>query len=105
MAPWNTGNNQLIYVTEEITDEMIAQRDKDIAEAVTSPIVGFNFNTDNVKNELSALQSVMDKYVDTIHTGTENPDTILPRFIEELEANGFDKVLEEMQAQFDAWRS
>lgn len=105
MAPWNTGNNHIIYVTEEITDEMIVERDKSIEEAVKSPIVGFNFNTDKVKNELSAVQSVMEKYSDTINTGTESPDSILPKFFEELEANGLNTILEEMQSQYDAWRN
>lgn len=104
MSPWNTGNNHIIYVTEEITDEMIAQRDADIEAAVTSPIVGFNFNSDNVNNEISAINNVMDKYINQINTGTENPNDILPKFFAELEDNGMQKVIDEMQAQFDAFR-
>ena len=105
MSPWNTGNNHIIYVTEDVTDEMIAERDEAIANAVASPIVGFNFDSDPVKNELAAVQTVMDKYNDTVNTGTANPADILPEMFAELETAGVQVILDEMQAQYDAWRS
>lgn len=46
MAAWNTGNNMILYTQESITDEMIKERDENIAKAEESPILGFNFKTD-----------------------------------------------------------
>ncbi|NLW15187.1 MAG: extracellular solute-binding protein [Erysipelothrix sp.] len=104
MSPWNTGNNKLIYVTDVVTDEMIKERDVNIEAAVSSPIVGFNFDTNPVKNELSAVQTVMERFSDTINTGTKDPKVAVPEFLKELEANGSNKIIEEMQKQYDAWR-
>ena len=40
MAAWNTGNNMILYTQESITDEMIKERDENIAKAEESPILG-----------------------------------------------------------------
>lgn len=105
MSPWNTGNNEIIYVEEVITDEMIAERDKLISEAIASPILGFNFNTDKVKTELAAVENVMEQYVHVINTGTVDPDEMVPKFLESLKEAGSDKIIEEMQSQYDEWRA
>ena len=36
-------------------------------------------------------------------TGAINPDTELPKFLEELEYAGIDQVIEEKQKQLDVW--
>ena len=87
-----------------ITDEMIAERDKSIEEAKTSPILGFSFNTDSVKTELSNISNVMNQYLDGLNTGTVDPDETLPKLKDALNRAGYDKVLTEMQKQYDAFR-
>lgn len=74
MSAWNTGNNKILYTQESITDDMIAKRDQSIADAETSPILGFSFNTDSVKTELSNISNVMNQYLDGLNTGTVDPD-------------------------------
>ncbi|MGB6178814.1 ABC transporter substrate-binding protein [Carnobacterium sp.] len=101
MSAWNTGNNAILYTQDTITDEMIAERDKSIEESIASPILGFNFNTKNVKTEITNISNVMNQYLDSLNTGTVNPDEVLPKLIEGLESAGYEKVLDEMQGQYD----
>ena len=104
MSAWNTGNNKILYTQDTITDEMIAKRDQSIAEAETSPILGFSFNTDSVKTELSNISNVMNQYLDGLNTGTVDPDETLPKLMDALDKAGYDKVLTEMQKQYDTFR-
>lgn len=101
MSAWNTGNNAILYTQDTITDEMIAERDQSIEESIASPILGFNFNTKNVKTEITNISNVMNQYLDSLNTGTVNPDEVLPKLIEGLESAGYEKVLNEMQGQYD----
>lgn len=105
MAAWNTANNAIIYVQESITDEMIAERDRSIAEATASPILGFIFETDTVKAEISNLNNVMSQYLDGLNTGTLDPDQAIPEMNAKLKTAGYEKVLTEMQKQYDAFRA
>ena len=104
MSAWNTGNNKILYTQDTITDEMIAKRDQSIAEAETSPILGFSFNTDSVKTELSNISNVMNQYLDGLNTGTVDPDETLPKLMDALDKAGYDKVMTEMQKQYDTFR-
>src|SRR5699024_9551137 len=104
MSAWNTGSNAILYTQESITDEMIATRDKSIEEAETSPILGFSFNTDSVKTEISNISNVMNQYMDGLNTGTVDPDETLPKLLEALDKAGYEKVLTEMQKQYDEFR-
>lgn len=68
-----------------------------------SPALGYCFVTDSVSTEYSAVSSVIQKYIGIINTGTINPDTELPEFLNALEDAGINKIIEENQKQFDAW--
>ncbi|WP_071130895.1 ABC transporter substrate-binding protein [Enterococcus timonensis] len=101
LGAWNTGDNTILYTTENITDEMISERDESIENSVESPILGFNFNTDSVKTEITNIANVMNRYVSTINTGTLDPKDTLPELLAGLEQAGWAKVQEEMQTQLD----
>ncbi|MGY3724663.1 carbohydrate ABC transporter substrate-binding protein, CUT1 family [Granulicatella balaenopterae] len=101
MSAWNTGNNYILYTQDTITDEMIEKRDKSIAEAKESPILGFNFDTSNVKTELTNIANVMNRYKASVNTGTVDPEVTIPKMTEDLKAAGWDKVRDEIQKQYD----
>lgn len=103
MSAWNTGNNKILYTQESVTDDMIAERDKSIEESIPSPILGFNFDTENVKTEITNISNVMSQYLDSLNTGTVAPEEALPKLMDALKGAGYDKVLEEMQSQYDAF--
>lgn len=104
MSAWNTGNSQLLYITDKVTDEDVAQAEKVLAEAKESPTLGFNFNTEPVKTEITSVQNIMNQYEASIYTGTVDPDKAVPEMLEKLKSEGaYQKVMDEMQKQYDAF--
>ncbi len=103
MSAWNTGNNMILYTQESITDEMIAERDENIANAEASPLLGFNFKTDSVKTEITNIANVMNRYKSSLATGTIDPEENVPKLVEDLKTAGWDTVRDEMQKQFDEY--
>ena len=102
MGGWNTGNNWILYINENVTDQQIADSKKQLAEAKESPALGFIFNTDNVKSEISAISNTMQQFDTAINTGTVDPDKAIPELMEKLKSEGaYEKVLNEMQKQYD----
>ena len=96
--------NPLISYTEAADVEGINQMILDYnANADKSLALGFNYNSDNVANELVALSTVAAKYVRGLECGSLDPEAELPKFIDELKAAGIDTVIAEKQSQLDAW--
>ncbi len=63
------------------------------------PILGFTFKSDNVENEFGALANVAAEYVLPLCTGAVDPDEKIPEFLEKLDANGMQKVVDEANKQ------
>lgn len=77
----------------------------DTKDVIPSPVMGFTFNPEPVKTEMSKLQTVIDEYYSALCYGTVDPDKVLPEFVQKLKNAGLDKVVSETQAQIDAWKS
>lgn len=75
----------------------------DNAAAVAGPTMGFRFDSTNVSAEISALSNVASQYTHLMEYGFYDPAEYLPSFIADRQAAGVDKVIAEMQAQYDAW--
>lgn len=103
MQAWNIGNNLAVYPTEGTTKDQITARDQNIADATESPLLGFNFDQENVKTEITNISNVMSKYQLGLTTGTLDPDEAISEMDKELESAGMDKVMKEMQKQYDAF--
>ncbi|KXT78960.1 ABC transporter substrate-binding protein [Streptococcus sp. DD13] len=102
MSGWNTGNNWILYINENVTDQQIADSKKELAEATESPALGFIFNTEPVKSEITAVTNTMQQFDRAINTGTVDPEVEIPKLMEKLKSEGaYDKVLKEMQKQYD----
>ncbi|MCD9024872.1 ABC transporter substrate-binding protein [Cohnella silvisoli] len=74
-------------------------------QAVSSSLLGFNFNPDPVKTELTQTASVTKQYLSALTTGTVDPNKVLPTFLDKLKAAGADKIAAEKQKQIDEWIS
>ena len=68
-----------------------------------SKAYGFFFDTTPVLNEIAALTSVSDEYLFTITSGSVDPETAIAEFNEKLYNAGLQTVMDEKQAQLDAW--
>ncbi|MBO7744862.1 ABC transporter substrate-binding protein [Paenibacillus sp. MWE-103] len=75
------------------------------ASAKPSPIVGFSYNAEPVKNEEAAITNIYNAYIDGLSTGVMDPDKELPVFIDKMKKAGLDKVIAEKQKQIDAFLS
>lgn len=72
--------------------------------ADASPLSGFAFNAEPVKTEIANCAAVITEYVPGFGNGSRDVDKDLPAFLEALKTAGVDKIIEEKQAQLDAWR-
>lgn len=72
--------------------------------AKRSNALGFTFNSENVKTELAAVNSVRSQYKLLIECGLSDPESgIIEEYIAKMKEAGVDKILAEKQAQLDAW--
>lgn len=106
MSAWNTGNSRILYITDAVTDEDIARSESVLKEAKESPVLGFNFNIEPVKTEVVSVQNIMKQYAPAINTGSIDPEKGIQELLEKLKSEGsYEKVREEMQKQYDAFRA
>jgi putative aldouronate transport system substrate-binding protein len=98
--------NQFIQYQMEGTDmEDLKLWDYENKNSAYSPAFGFTFDNSSVTNEVSAVQNVINEYLPGLSTGSVDPDTELPKFIDKLKTAGMDKIIAAKQEQLDAWAS
>ncbi|MCI9571222.1 MAG: ABC transporter substrate-binding protein [Lachnospiraceae bacterium] len=73
--------------------------------AEMSILAHFLFDDSKVEAECAAVNAVCGEYFRLLDTGFYNPDEYLPKFQKALKDAGIDKIVEEAQAQYDAYRS
>jgi putative aldouronate transport system substrate-binding protein len=106
-SDWMFGNQFNSYYTDP------AQADADLwnvskklnQEAVTSPALGFTFDSTPVKTQIAQVGTVNSKYSNNLGLGLLDPVTALPKYQAELKAAGIDVIAAELQKQLDAWKS
>ena len=73
------------------------------ALGVGTPILGFNFDNSAVAMEHAALIAVVDEWRHALTVGAVDPAVAVPAYLAALRANGADRVLEEINAQLQAF--
>lgn len=104
-GPWVWADVTLQYVTNQQdpeTNQMLIDYAKD---AFPEPSLGFRFRTEPVAAEITALTAVVDGSQRALLTGYVDPEVELPKFIQAMKDAGLDKVLAEVQKQYDAWKA
>lgn len=97
------GNTSLMYVFKNDAADLRKQI-RDYNDTVTmSKAFGFSFNSHAVKNEITAINAVVEQYRKILETGTIDPTKKLDEFNDKLKAAGLDKVIAEKQRQLDEW--
>lgn len=99
---WAVGNVFNTYSTagqpEDVWEQTKALNDS----AKTSPILGFSFDPEPVKMEITNVSKVVKEYESLV--GGELPvEETNAEFLEKLEVAGVDTVIAEMQSQIDAF--
>jgi len=98
---WTSGNMYISYLLESDQDDKYEQYDQFNADALISPLVGFQPNTDAIVDKIAALNGVVAEYVPLLICGAINPDEYIPILTDALKAAGADDVIAEMQRQYD----
>lgn len=71
--------------------------------APKSIALGFAYDSSALSTEIAALSNVKSQYIDALNAGAIDPEKELPKFLEELDKAGMQKVIEEKQKQLDTW--
>ena len=71
--------------------------------AVSGPHNGFTFDTTPVEAEIAALTSTVEEYAKALENGMVDPAENVPKFLQALEDNGVQVLMDEIQTQLDAW--
>lgn len=100
---YEVGNQFISYTWDSDSPELWERTVQFNQHARQSRALGFSFNPEPVKNELSAIQAVLKKYAAGLETGTLEPNATLPEFRAALKTAGIDSVIAEKQKQLDAW--
>ncbi|MCA0755771.1 ABC transporter substrate-binding protein [Paenibacillus sp. N4] len=100
---WIYANPSIAYLMKSDLQEMWKLTAEANQKAIKSKALGFSFNSEPVKNEMTALKNVTDQYQKGLETGTLDPAEKLPEFRAKLKAAGIDKVIAEKQKQLEAW--
>jgi putative aldouronate transport system substrate-binding protein len=74
------------------------------ATSKAAPLFGFVINNSNIVNEFAALGSVAGQYALQLSVGAVDPATELPKLIATLETNGIQKFLDDVNAQYEAFK-
>ncbi|MNR10094.1 hypothetical protein D3C85_1263270 [compost metagenome] len=102
---WAYGNQYLTYLMPGEPDDIWDQFKKFNAESEAVPNLGFNFDSSNLKTEVAAIKNVETEFRPILETGSVNPEEYVPKFKEKLKAAGIDKVLQEMNKQYNDWKA
>jgi putative aldouronate transport system substrate-binding protein len=100
---WELGNQFLNYVWDSENPDKWNLFKEFNSGAISSPGLGFVFNSESVKSEVGALANVIKQYQRALDTGSVDTDKVLPEYVAALKAAGVEKVIAEKQAQFDAF--
>ncbi len=84
------------------TQQMIYDADK---TAEISPLTGFVFESSKVKTQIANCSAVITEMLPGLASGSIDPTTELPRFLERLEDAGVNDIIAEKQAQLDKFNA
>lgn len=102
-AAWMFGNNFNAYLIPGQEDGLWEETKELNDNATASKLLGFSLNTEPIKIELAQCEAVVSEYLDSITTGSVDPEEYIPQFLDKLEKANVDKIIEEEQRQVDEW--
>ena len=103
---WTVGNTLLQYVTSAEDPEKNAMLQSYADDAIPTFSLGFRFIKDNVADEIAAMENVTSEFIGPLMCGAVDPDDAshgIKAMQQAMHDAGIDKIMEEMQAQFDEW--
>jgi putative aldouronate transport system substrate-binding protein len=102
-CPWGFLDNKFFRYSKNAWPGETEVKNYLVSKAVIPTLLSFTFNTENVKNEVSAMQSLSEKYTKPMITGMVDPDKYLAEYLEQCKKAGLDKLRQEAQKQVDEY--
>lgn len=99
------GNQFLAYILPNYEDTVWEETIAENAKAKIDPNNGFAFVRDSVETELTNLASISTEYESQLNYGEEPIEDVFAKYTEKRKMAGEDKVREEIQNQYDAWKA
>ncbi len=100
---WEWGNSLIGYTWQGDAPTLHQDMIDFNQSAVRSKALGFNFDSTEVENELTACKNVAAKYTVGLEFGKLDPETTLPQFLQELKGAGIDTIIAAEQEQLNQW--
>ncbi|MGO4373890.1 ABC transporter substrate-binding protein, partial [Paenibacillus sp. MCAF20] len=100
---WLIGNSFLTYTYKTEDADKWKKTVEANKAAIKSKALGFAFNSEPLKTEITAIQNVMGQYRKGLESGSIDPAAKLEEFRGKLKTAGLEKVIAEKQKQLDAW--
>ncbi|WNS44092.1 ABC transporter substrate-binding protein [Paenibacillus sp. MMS20-IR301] len=105
MATFSLGNIMINYLNEGDPENKWEQFKQFNDSGIPAPLLGFNFDTSKITNEIAAVQNVKEEFWAPLMTGSVDPDQYLDKANEKFKAAGLDTIIAEAQTQLDAWKA
>lgn len=102
---WQLPNQYLCYIWEGDSPTLWKDMEEFNSAATISNAYGFYFNQESVRGELNAIRKIESQYSSGLARGEYDPSVILPDMIEQMKEAGSDKIIAEIQRQFDEWKN
>ncbi len=102
---WTLGNTLLQAVSNKEDPDKNRMLIEYSNDSIDHASLGFRFRTEPVAAELTALTAAATGTTRALLTGYVDPETELPKYIEDLKAAGLDTVKAEIEKQYDAWKA
>ncbi|GHH97885.1 ABC transporter substrate-binding protein [Neobacillus kokaensis] len=104
LPTYSLGNHFILYLYKNDPKDKWEKFKEFNESATAAPTLGFHFNSDPVRSELAAITNISKEFYPALATGSVDPESYLPKFNKKLKEAGLDKVLKEIQKQFDDWK-
>ena len=72
-------------------------------DGIYSQTHGFYYDVTRKENIITSLRAIFSDYVTELRTGTSDPDVVIPKMRQRMEAAGFDELLTDVQEQMNEW--
>ncbi|WP_154669889.1 ABC transporter substrate-binding protein [Bacillus niameyensis] len=105
LPTYSLGNHFILYLYEDDPADKWDKFKEFNDQAKAAPTLGFHFDSDPVRSEIATISNVSSEFYPALATGSVDPEEYLPKFNQKLKEAGIDKVLEEIQKQFDEWKN
>ena len=99
------GNQFLGYILPAYYDTVWEETDEANKAAPVDPFIGFSFDPTPVESEVTQMAAVSKEYSKIVGNGLQDPDVVVPEYMAKLDTAGKQKVMDEIEKQFNEWKA